>query len=657
MDGGGKRFRLHGHLETCAKFCAALLAVLFLQCLLPALAYAQTAFSYGNSADGAFNETTAPCATPFIRTFTVTDNFVVGDLDVGMLLAHTYRGDIQITLQAPAAAGGATVTLFNQTGGNTDNLNILFNDAHANPIANHNANNDTATATTVAPPWEEQTYRPNAVLSGFNGINAQGTWTLRICDTGAGDNGTFYQANLYFTSRPANYADLSLTKTVNTATPSSGASITYSLTVTNAATSPNTAAGIAVRDILPAGVAFVSASGTGSYNSGTGIWTVGSLAPGASATLNIVATVTAGSGATVTNIAEITASSVVDLDSTVNNGVTTEDDYASRAITVAARTAGVPPTISCPVGSNTFDWGVNTWTSGSLNNSYTLAGVGVFNIAMTSTTPYVAGSPAITTQLTGGVAGEVSLFQNLNNTAISDTATTVITMPGGLPGMQFRLFDIDFLAGQFADKVTVTGSYQGSPVAPVLTNGVSNYVTGNVAIGDAAAADASAVGSVVVTFNSPVDTVTIVYGNHTTAPADPGNQWIGLGDLTFCNAYTNYTISKISQVLSDPISATNPKAIPGANVRYCITFSNTGSATMTSVSATDNLPANVTYVPGTLRSGSSCGAATTVEDDNAAGGDETDPFGMNILGTTVTGTAPSLAGSTSFAMTFSVLIN
>jgi uncharacterized repeat protein (TIGR01451 family) len=299
----------------------------------------------------------------------------------------------------------------------------------------------------------------------------------------------------------------------------------------------------------------------------------------------------------------------------------------------------------------------NVWTPGSLNNSYTLAGVGAFNIAMTTVTPYVAGSPAITNQLTGGVAGEVSLFQNLNNTALADTATTVITMPGGLPGMQFRLFDVDFGAASFSDKITVTGSYLGSTVIPVLTNGVSNYVSGNVAIGDVGAVDTTADGTVVVTFNAAVDTVTIVYGNHTTAPADPGNQWVGLGDMTFCSPYSSYTVSKISQVLSDGVSTTNPKAIPGATVRYCITFSNTGASSMTSVSSVDNLPAAVSYVPGTMRSGSSCGAAATVEDDDASGTDESDPFGMNISGSTVTGTAVTLAGSSSFAMIFSVLVN
>jgi uncharacterized repeat protein (TIGR01451 family) len=462
----------------------------------------------------------------------------------------------------------------------------------------------------------------------------------------------------------ATTSDLSLTKTVSNAAPSSGVTITYTLSVTNAAASGLPATGVTVTDNLPVGVTYLSATGSGVYDSATGIWNVGSLAIGETKQIVITATVTAAAGITVQNGAEVRTSSGTDPDSTPNNGSTTEDDDAFASFTVSSvRTAGTPPGIICPVGSNLFNWGSNTWTVGSLNNSYTLAGVGNFNIAMSSTTPYVAGSPAINGNLTGGVAGETSLYQNLNNNALSDTATTVITMPGGLPGIQFTLFDVDFGAASYSDKITVTGSYNGSPVIPVLTNGTANYVIGNTAIGDVSAGDTTAAGNVVVTFNNPVDTVTVVYGNHTTAPANPGNQWIGLGDLTFCNSYTtggptgNITLSKIDEVLSDGVSAANPKAIPGAVVRYCITFGNVGVLTVNSVSASDPLPADVTFVPGSIRSGTSCGTATTVEDDNNIGADETDPFGGFVSGSTVTGTAATIAAGGTYAMTFHVTVD
>lgn len=57
------------------------------------------------------------------------------------------------------------------------------------------------------------------------------------------------------------------------------------------------------------------------------------------------------------------------------------------------------------------------------------------------------------------------------------------------------------------------------------------------------------------------------------------------------------TLAKTSRVVNDPVNGTtNPKAIPGATVEYCITVANAaGAATATNVSLIDDLPADVTY--------------------------------------------------------------
>jgi uncharacterized repeat protein (TIGR01451 family) len=616
---------------------------------ISAPAFAQTN-QYTNTATGSIVDSTT-CATTVTRTFVVGTSYIVSDVDLGVFLTHTYRSDLRITLQSPT---GTIVNIMTNTAGDGDNLNDLFNDEAASGIASHNAG---VTDPTTAPPPYSHSFQPTAALSAFDGQNALGTWTMVICDSATADTGTFTRADLYITQVSTSYADLSLTKTVSNATPAFADTISYTLTLTNASGSPSTATGITVQDTLPAGVTFVSSTGTGSYNSGTGVWTVGSLAPGGVATLNIVVTVSAASG-TVTNITQVTASSVADIDSTPNNGVITEDDYASRAFTVSARIAGTPPTLTCPAGTTTFDWDGRTWTAGTLSNNYVLTNVGTFGINISTSTPFVAGSPALNGNLTGGLSPvQNSLFLNMNNVALSDVSTTVIALPTAVPGMQFRLFDVDFGAGSFADKVTVTGSFNGSAVTPSLTNGVSNYVTGNVAIGDTGAADTAATGNVVVTFLAAVDTITVVYGNHTTAPANPGNQWMSVHDISFCNPVTNLTVTKTSSVVSDGVSATNPKALPSAVVRYCILISNAGSATANNVSVSDAIPATVTYTPGTLLSGTSCATAATAEDDNAAGADESDPFGVSVAGTTLTGTAASLGPASAFAIVFNATVN
>jgi uncharacterized repeat protein (TIGR01451 family) len=589
---------LHRPLLRLFAHCRAALAILAAGSVLalsPQTTLAQTTQYSDVPATGiAFNETSAPCTTPVTRTFNVPTSYIVSDINIAVLYSHTYRGDVIMTLRGP---NNVPVTIVNQVGAGAANYNAIVDDEAASPVANY-----TATETNLSAPPYANSFRPSNPLTAIEGQNAQGTWTLQICDNAGGDNGTYTRADLYL-SQAGPQADLSLTKAVNNATPANGAAIIYTLVVTNASGSALTANGVSVRDALPAGATFVSSAATqGSYSNGTSLWTVGSLAPGATATLTINATVNASSGATVSNVAEVWTSSANDNDSTPGNSGPTEDDYAVANFTVSgARVAGTPPTLICPAGQTLFDWANVTWTTGALNNrpaGYNLTGVGIFFIDMTTNTPYVTGSPAINANLTGGLTGEVSMFQNLNNNAQSDVATTVISMPGAVPGVQFKMFDVDFGSGSYADKVTVTGTFNGTLVIPTLTNGVSNYVTGNTAIGDAGATDTTNAGNITVTFSSAVDTITIVYGNHTTAPANPGNQWVSMHDFSFCNPVVTLALTKVTSIFDDGVTA--PFAIPGNDATYTINLSNsgTGSVTADTVFIVDPIPAQLTFFNG-----------------------------------------------------------
>ncbi len=334
----------------------------------------------------------------------------------------------------------------------------------------------------------------------------------------------------------------------------------------------------------------------------------------------------------------------------------------------AQRAAGTPPTLSCPVGTTLFDWDppTSSWTAGSVNNSYTVSNIGSINFAITKT-----GGAWVTNTSYGGTApfrqnldtygfspAQYMLQEWIDFTTSAQTISTVITLPTAVPALQMSLFDVDFSSGGFADKVTVTGTFNGSPVTPTLTNGVTNYVTGNVAIGDGTSAVNSPNGRVYITFTSPVDTITIVYGNHTTAPANPSSQAIDIHDITFCRPQANLSLTKISSVISDPINlTTNPKAIPTATIRYCIQASNSGSATITNMVFSDPLPSATTYIAGTMRSGTSCATAATVEDDDSSDAAETDAIRASFSGTTLTATAATMGPSTTYAITFNVLVN
>src|SRR3989344_1809955 len=120
-------------------------------------------------------------------------------------------------------------------------------------------------------------------------------------------------------------SDLSVTKIVNDDTPNENQEITYTITVTN--NGPDNATGVTVTDLLPTGVTYVSDDSSGAYIAN--VWTVGSLADDASATLNIVVTVDAD-----------TAGNTIDNTATANGNE--DDDNTDNDSSTASATVNVP---------------------------------------------------------------------------------------------------------------------------------------------------------------------------------------------------------------------------------------------------------------------------------------------------------------------------
>jgi uncharacterized repeat protein (TIGR01451 family) len=112
-----------------------------------------------------------------------------------------------------------------------------------------------------------------------------------------------------------------------------------------------------------------------------------------------------------------------------------------------------------------------------------------------------------------------------------------------------------------------------------------------------------------------------VNGISTSFPTSvPGVITPVLGDVISCTitntriaGNANLVVTKTSTVISDPVSTANPKAIPGAIVRYSITVQNTGNLSVdaNSLVMEDPLPANFTldastpftFTNGTVPSG------------------------------------------------------
>jgi len=152
------------------------------------------------------------------------------------------------------------------------------------------------------------------------------------------------------TSPPPPSSDLAVAKSVDDPAPFEDDTVTYTVTVTNNGTLDNS--GIEITDALPAGVTFVSAlPSQGSYSSGTGVWTVGSLIASASASLDLTVTVDPGtSGQTITNTASVTAA--------VQPDPVSFNNTASAGITVQTVVSGVifTPLVSGGVSDQRPAW-------------------------------------------------------------------------------------------------------------------------------------------------------------------------------------------------------------------------------------------------------------------------------------------------------------
>lgn len=223
---------------------------------------------------------------------------------------------------------------------------------------------------------------------------------------------------------------------------------------------------------------------------------------------------------------------------------------------------------------------------------------------------------------------------------------------------------VDNLAADGVRRIFVRGDFAGS-----ITNGqiagvrlaATAHVGGTAGLGAVYSTSGSGSALVLTDSNantSGVDTIFAdVVGTNDSSAARDG----------VVNTLDDYTVSaaslsvyKSSRVISDPVSSTNPKAIPGAVVEYCISVTNgAGAATAQAVNISDVMPANTTYVPASIRvdgtvtspgASQTCAAGTAVTD---ATGDDAGQFATN----TASGTLSDIAASTSRALIFRVTIN
>jgi uncharacterized repeat protein (TIGR01451 family) len=141
--------------------------------------------------------------------------------------------------------------------------------------------------------------------NGTTAITGATTSTLTINNATTADASTSYNVIVSGTCAPNDTSDfitlvvntcsvdLSVVKTSSSLVPSVGTTVQFTIVVTNNST--QNATNVSVDETLQSGFSYVSSTtSTGTFNTTTGIWTIGTLASGASETMTITAAVVTG---------------------------------------------------------------------------------------------------------------------------------------------------------------------------------------------------------------------------------------------------------------------------------------------------------------------------------------------------------------------------
>ena len=190
-----------------------------------------------------------------------------------------------------------------------------------------------------------------------------------------------------------------------------------------------------------------------------------------------------------------------------------------------------------------------------------------------------------------------------------DTSSCAVTTPAVLP--------VSLTADQ---QITVTVKCDIPASSATVTNGASSLVD-LLAEADGAAA-AAAADAANPDNPSTVQTVLADGTGTTTDAADSNAKHSATSTYTISTA--DLSVAKTSAVLNDPINAAaNPKRIPGAEIEYTITITNSGAQAATNLDISDVIPTNMTYKAGscTVDNGGACATvgAPTVTSITATG--------------------------------------
>ena len=441
-------------------------------------------------------------------------------------------------------------------------------------------------------------------------------------------------------------------KTVSAATAHEGDTLIYTMTTGNTGTADAT--GVRATETLPAGVTFVSATAsTGTFDSTSGVWTLGTVAVGATETLTVTATVNAGTeGSTLidrfavspppgvgppevenpcaddaaqscasTDVLpppgspELIQSKNVDQTTAVPGDTLTytmgvADDGTADATGVTATDtlpAGVTFVAADAPGAGTYDSSTGVWTIGTVpsDGSVTLTITATVNTGTAATTQVnrfiitSTGIPVVVLDACADVPTEScaatsipGVPQLIQNKTVDQTSAAVGAT------LTYTMTLANTGTGDATSVVAQDSLPAGASFVSANTNGIGTFdaTTGAWNIGSIAVG-ATATLTVTATIEPQAAASTLVNAFQVVEPPDPpplvvDNPCPSPNEESSCATTTVPGIPQLTQ--SKAVDAAT--AVIGQTLTYSMSVGNTGSADATGVSAQDLLPSGVTFV-------------------------------------------------------------
>ena len=424
-------------------------------------------------------------------------------------------------------------------------------------------------------------------------------------------------------------ADVSLTKT-GPATVLADGTVTYQLVATNAG--PSDAAGVSILDTLPAGVTFVSATGTGwtCTNSGNASVTCTRplLATGATApTITLVVTAPPQAAA-LSNSATVSATTAdpnpANNTATADTAVTPFADVSITKTGPASAPAGTGVTYQLAVTNNGPSDAANLSVTDTLPTGVTFvsaAGTGWTctnsgNVSVTCTRPTLvtgAAAPTIAVVVTAtataatltnsATVGSTTPDPDLTNN--SSSTTTTITPSADLAIVKTGTANVNAL-GAISYQLSVSNlgpsnatSLSVSDTLPAGVTFVSAAGTGWTCTNVASISVTCTLPSLAATVTAPIITIAVTAPASTVILVNTATVSSAIPDPDPANN-TDTATTAVGPAADLSMVKTGPATAPaGSNLTYSLIVANAGPSTATGVSMTDTLPAGTTFVSAT----------------------------------------------------------